>query len=453
MNLVVINTYAGSLLLGAKAAGANVLATMEDCGYGSDLQALNFPKVPRYEKTEDWPEKFTGVAWRDIDVIAHPPCASFSIMTAKYHDLRGTDNDNFACHRRVMDYALGNKCRSLAIESVVGAYAGGKEVYESQAIKYGYNLTFIFLNAASFGVSQWRPRVWMLFHKAKKFRVELKPKYVLLRDVLNEGPTEVEGMLNADTPNLWRKAKAIVKGTKPIGLIDTVFKKTLGIESDTELRARFPEIRGYVSGHIRFVNPDWFSTTILGNTLLAYGNRLVSREEFCDIMGFPRNYKWGRRGRQVRTYLSKGVCPPVATWILKMMDRNASGWQGRTTHEPDSDEIIDLRVKDAEIREALNLEPRRAKTVKHAAKAWLRPVVKAQSRQTMKVTQEDYLGRRVKVLSRDVGSGSKRAEAYLIIIKSRTFDEALTRLSARPDLGDRTTWIRNAIRAGVVEAV
>jgi hypothetical protein len=66
-------------------------------------------------------------------------------------------------------------------------------------------------------------------------------------------------------------------------------------------------------------------------------------------MGFPRDYKWGKRQKRFRMYLSKGVCPPVAAWILKMVDKNASGWTGPYTHEEtDFGGVIDLRPKKAD---------------------------------------------------------------------------------------------------------
>ena len=349
MNVVCINTYGGSLLLGAKATKATILATMEDVGYGSDLQALNFPKVPRYEKTEDWPEKF-DVPWRKVDVIAHPPCKSFSIMAARFHHLHGTETDGFACHRRVIDYTLGNQCRSLAIESVIGAYAGGQDAYEEMAKKYHYHLTYVFLNAVSFGVPQWRPRIWMLFHRAKTFKVDLHPHYVALREILSAGPTE---------PNVMNRCKrvlyaAIKHKDRYHGIhIYKALMREYGFESDAEIQKRFPEARGYLSGHVRFVDPNWVSTTIMGDTTLAYENRILSLEEYCQIVGFPRDYKWGRRVKTATAYLSRGVSPPVAAWVLEMQDRNARGWAGSFTHEQNEDNVIDLRVKRAEVETAL----------------------------------------------------------------------------------------------------
>lgn len=346
-NVLAINTYGGSLLLGAKAVKANVVATMEDTGYGSDLQAMNFPKIPRYEKTADWPEKFS-VPWSKIDVISHPPCKSFSTMAARYNSHRGVDESGgFSCHINVMNYALGHGCRSLAIESVMGAYKIGHEEYEKFARQYGYHLTFIFLNAVTFGLPQWRPRVWMLFHKSKRFRVIHKPKYVPLQAVLDPGPTTVP--IFSDTKLLWEKTRPLLKGKNPIGHIFAVLQKKFKIDY-AGLRAKYPMMtRGYLSGYVRFLDPTGFATTLLGDTTWAVGDRLLSIEEYCAIAGFSRNYKFNiarhpNNYGDARSYLSRGVCPPIAAWILKMQDQNAVGWVGKSTHESVNG-IIDLRVR------------------------------------------------------------------------------------------------------------
>lgn len=351
-SVITINTYGGSLLLGAKAIKANILATMEDVGYGSDLQAMNFPKVPRYEKICDWPEKFS-VPWSKIDAIAHPPCKSFSTMAARYNAHRGTvEGGGFDCHRNVMAYTLGHKCRSLAIESVIGAYKGGREEYEAAAKEYGYNLTFIFLNAVTFGLPQWRPRIWMLFHKPKKFYVNHKPKYVPLKHVLNPGVVTVP--IHSDTKLLWEKTRPLLKGKNPTGHIFSVLEKKFNIDY-AGLRAKYPNMtRGYLSGYTRFLNPEGFATTLLGDTTWAVGDRLLTIEEYCAIMGFPRDYRFNvarhpNNYGDARSYLSRGVCPPIAAWILKMMDTNAQGWVGPLTHQADDSGIIDLRVKKQEV--------------------------------------------------------------------------------------------------------
>lgn len=352
MNVVTINTYGGSLLLGAKMIKANIIATMEDTGYGSKLQALNFPAVPRYERLADWPERF-AIPWSTINVIAHPPCKSFSLMSASCKNNRGTESEGFQCHRNVINYSLGHHCRSLAIESVPGAYEGGHEAYEELARQYRYRVTYITLNAVSFGIPQWRPRVWILFHHTKQFRVELKPRYTLLRDVLNPGKNPVP--LFSCTKTLYEKTRTVLKGTHPRGHIFSLLRQHFGLSSDEELRAKFPDdTKGYLSGYVRFLDPDGFATTLLGDTSWAVDDRLLTIEEYCGIMGFPRDYKWNlsespNNANNARAYLSRGVCPPIAAWILKTLDRNTSGWAGTFTHEEaDFGGVIDLCPKKAD---------------------------------------------------------------------------------------------------------
>lgn len=351
--VLVINTYGGSLLLGAKAAKAEVIATMEDVGFGSDLQALNFPDIPRYEKRAGWPEKF-GTSWKSIDVVAHPPCAAFSVQNSGNAKLRGTNTDAFHCHTEVMDYALGHHCRSLAIESVMGAYEGGHEAYEEAALKYGYRVNYLMVNSASFRVPQWRERVWTIFHQVPKrhpFKVDFKPHYVTLGSILN--PNGTEWLLgNSNVAKIWAKVSLLITKKWPIGCsIMKAVQDVYNIPNEPNFRGareRFG-FSGFITSHPKLIDPAGFSPVILFDLFLADGRRRLTIEEYAEIMGFPRDYKWGKRQKQFRMYLSKGVVPAVAAWILKIVDCNASGWVGKHTHsEEDFGGVIDLRPKKAD---------------------------------------------------------------------------------------------------------
>jgi site-specific DNA-cytosine methylase len=350
MNVLCVNTYGGSLLLGATAAKAAIVATLEDVGFGSDLQALNFPKVPRYERRADWPEKFS-TSWRAIDVIAHPPCAAFSAQNTSANR-RGTNTDAFHCHQDVMDYSLGHRCRSLAIESVMGAYEGAHESYEEAALKHGYRVNYVMVNSASLGVPQWRERIWIIFHQVPKrqaFKIDLRPKYTTLRSVLNPSGTHFE--FGGSPRRVWDKIRSSVTAKWPSGAICAVLEKVYDIPREPNFKGTRDKfgITGFTTSHVRFIGPNDFASVVLYDQLLAYGKRILTVEEYCSIMGFPRDYKWGKRVKQFRAYLSKGVCPPVAAWVLKMVDKNATGWTGPATHEEiDFGGVIDLRIKKAD---------------------------------------------------------------------------------------------------------
>ena len=366
MNTLIVNTYGGSLILGAKAIKANIIATMEDTGFGSDLQALNFPKIPRYEKRADWPEKFS-TPWRDIDVVAHPPCSAFSSVnySNKKKVTMGTTTPAFACHQAVIDYALSHKARTLTIESVTGAYEGAHDEYEANAERYGYRVNYVMINSASCGVPQWRERVWVVYHQLSKrtpFKVVMKPEYSTIKDILDPTGEEADFFGRASLHRAWEGIRKTVKSTWPTGNVVTVLGKVHDLPRDTA-RAKFG-FSVYMNANPVLLDPDGFSPVLMQDgRLCTYdakrkGGRALSIEEHCAIMGFPRDYKWGRQLRKFRMYLSKGVCPPVATWIMKMVDKNASRWTGPSTHEEaDFGGVIDLRPKKQEALALANGRP------------------------------------------------------------------------------------------------
>ncbi len=363
MNSLIVNTYGGSLILGAKAAKANIVATMEDSGFGSSLQALNFPKIPRYENRADWPEKFS-TPWRGIDVVAHPPCSAFSPMNYSNQKslTRGTGTSAFACHQNVIDYALGHKARTLTIESVTGAYEGAHEIYEANAEKYGYRVNYIMINSVSCGVPQWRERVWVVYHQLPKrqaFHVSMQPNYVTLESIIDKTGTSADFILggaNAQMRKAWNGLRKSVKSSWPTGNVVAVLSKVHDISRE-EVVAKF-NFFSYMNANPVLLDRDGFTPVLLQGGILCDGGRVLTVEEHCAVMGFPRDYKWGNKLRQFRMYLSKGVCPPVATWIMRQVDKNASGWSGPFTHEEaDFGGVIDLRIKKQEALALANGRP------------------------------------------------------------------------------------------------
>jgi site-specific DNA-cytosine methylase len=368
-NVLIVNTYGGSLILGAKAIKANIIATMEDVAFGSDIQALNFPKIPRYEKRADWPEKF-ATPWRDIDVVAHPPCSAFSSVnySNKKTVTMGTTTPAFACHQAVIDYALSHKARSLVIESVIGAYEGAHEEYETNARKYGYHVTYIMINSVSCGVPQWRERVWVVYHKLKTFRVNLQPKYVTIKSVLDDSGEPADFFGRASLHRAWEATRKLIKPTSPTGNMVTVLHKILDMEKTDVIKKYGFSV--YMNANPVLLDRDGFSPVLMQDGRLCYGRRALSIEEHCAIMGFPRDYKWGRQLKKFRMFLSKGVCPPVASWIMQMVDKNVSGWTGKYTHEEsDFGGVIELRPKRQEVTALANGRPWPPEGAKAAVRA------------------------------------------------------------------------------------
>jgi site-specific DNA-cytosine methylase len=365
-DVLVINSYAGSLVLGAKAAGCSIRGSYEDDGFGIAAQKLNFPGLKFVDKLP-WPEDNL----KKTVVIAHPPCAPFSIMNPHKGSGKhtGTTADGFKCHRQVMEYSLGQNCKALAIESVPGVLKAADE-YAAAAKKHGYSHFFLRVNSISFGVPQWRPRVWIIFTKKDQhFRVDFSPIYKPLSSIIQQEGTATER--GTETHIILRRLveakvstdeiKRIFEGEYGAGTLLQIGQTALNIEDVGE---NFAEVRKawnlgglFAAMMPRVLDPTRWAPTVLGGSAWFINGRPLFLEEFNLIMGFPIDYKWPESFSDPRMYLSKGVCPPVAKWILEQVMKPFDA--NHNYHSfVETGGIIDLNPKKAEVEEALDGKPR-----------------------------------------------------------------------------------------------
>ena len=76
MKTLIINSYGGSLVLGAKAVGAEIIGSYEDHNFGLGIQQAIFDDIKFVAYRKDWKPQDL----RDVFVIAHPPCSAFSVQ-------------------------------------------------------------------------------------------------------------------------------------------------------------------------------------------------------------------------------------------------------------------------------------------------------------------------------------------------------------------------------------
>ena len=341
-DILVINSYGGSLLLGAKKLGLPIRGSYEDSGYGISIQKLNFPGLDFRAKTEDWPKKQN--LSRTI-VIAHPPCAWASTQ-ASNAKVRGTESEKFKPTCTVIEYALKNNCAALAIESVRNAKEGARQVHDGFAKKYRYRIYRVEQNSIQFELAQWRPRFWVIFIKEgrsipKELTLSLKPKRRTIAQVMKKtGPTVKMKDIIARVMVIYNQQMVLLREKnipldqvrrvfnpvepKHAGSLATILARELGIPR-TEAVALC--VGGqFTTRMLRVVHPASYASTIMYDTSLICCGRPLTAPEYCDIMGFPRNYKWPKSDRRrFREFLSRGVCPPVAYWILKSIYDHLEG--------------------------------------------------------------------------------------------------------------------------------
>lgn len=362
MRTLCLNTYAGSLLLGARSHGADIIGTYEDVGFGSDIQAANFPDVPRLERYDDWPKQDL----HDVCVLAHPPCSAFSVQNTS-PSARGTDSKAFSCTKKVLDYAMRNGAAAIAVESVMGALQGAWHVHDEYAKKHGYHLYRVLQVGAMFR-PQWRERFWAIFIKKdvarERLSLTLKPSWMTVREAVDgheDGPAP--GNLDKLLTELRERFINEV-GCTPIDM-DYFFNeqdpphRTIGIMRLFQERM-FPEddlwtvSRDYIgtfsSGAMCYLNPNGLSPTILGSTWLYYRGRNLSETGYKLLMGFPSDYVFpGGTRRQMRMFLSKGVIPQVAAWVYSQIESHLNGWPDGLAPgyhiEIDPGQLADFRIR------------------------------------------------------------------------------------------------------------
>lgn len=359
MKTLCINTYAGSLLVGACAGGHEVIGSYEDSGFGQHVARANFPDVDHRPRVTDWPD----ASLDGVTVIAHPPCSAFSTQNIVW-SARGTDSGAFSCTHRVLDYATKHHASAIAVESVMGALRGGWDAHQHYADERGYDLYRVLQSGAAFG-AQWRDRFWAIFIKRPARRpyltLNLVPSWKRVRDVVRgEGPSFEDQERQLE--RLKKKLRDGVPGYDA-ELDAFLFREDhprggMGVELAHRHfpgREVYDVLSSYVttfsSGQMCYLDPMSYSPTLLGGSWWYLGGRNLAIADYQALAGFPTDYVWpGKTANQARMFMSKGVIPAVATWVLDQVEKHLSadelapdpaGW----TRAVAPNGIVDLRIR------------------------------------------------------------------------------------------------------------
>ena len=343
MRTLIINTYAGSLLLGANAIpDARIIGSYEDSGFGAKVTRANRDKFkalePDFEFVDfikQWPDQDLT----DVHILAHPPCAAFSNQNRSAAK-RGTETEAFECTRKVLKYGMSNNAASISVESVMGALTGAWDVYDHMAEAGGYHVYRILQNAILFGVPQYRERCWhVLVRKGTTPETmiwRLQPKMTTIGatvDSLLPGtPFEDEAerlekyvrklgvgcICGADhgisREDVHAVALSHLMGHKRLGFGVRLAPFFPGVDPKSICRSH---VSRFTSGQPSVLAESSWAPVLLGTSFWIYRGRPLPQEAYKAIMGFPTDYVFPPDTHYgVRTFLSKGVCPPVATWIL-----------------------------------------------------------------------------------------------------------------------------------------
>jgi site-specific DNA-cytosine methylase len=362
--VLIINSYAGSLVVAAHQEGHKVIGSYEDAAYGFEVQRRNYPDLDYRPAVDDWPQS------QDLSgtlVIAHPPCAAFSrqVSSAAAH-CRGCDAKKFEQTKLVLEYAMRNRAAGLAIESVPGALEGARAVHDELAAKHGYTVHRVLQNAASW-VPQDRPRAWFVFLPGgKTLRLPPLPdgRRPRVADILDDAVTsqaypwvlraseKQQALLMAFPPRVRQR---LLDGSEGVGMLASVIRRYLLVKGHDvaelgdvrDVGKRFCAKGAFMSNTLRLLSPNGLASALLANTWWSVNGRPLTALEHQRIMGFPDDYDIVGPGGLSRHpgYLSRGVCPPVARWVLRGLQATVAGHvvRGGGWHMVPAGETLDLR--------------------------------------------------------------------------------------------------------------
>lgn len=359
MKVLVINTYGGSLLVGAKLGGHEIVGSYEDTGFGTKIQQENFPDLDYVERLP-WPKRDLS----DVVVIAHPPCSAFSVQNPSWFE-RGTKSNAFACTKRILDYGMRGQAKAIAVESVVGACGGAYYTHQEYADKYGYHLYRILHNGCMFQ-PQWRERFWAVFVRkdgsrdTSIMRWTLKPRWQVVRDV-TEGYEDGESfpVLDSQLEKFKERIRPVCSDEDmayffepqdpphPTTGVLPIFLRRLFPNATDSYEICKKYISTYSSGMMVYLDPNGLAGVLMGGTWWYMDGRNVAVDAYKRIMGFPADYKYPERYKnQVRVYLSKGVIPQVAGWVLRNIEDHFENFMDFKPYTIDiyPSEIADFRI-------------------------------------------------------------------------------------------------------------
>jgi site-specific DNA-cytosine methylase len=338
-------------VIAARDAGCDVVGSYEDDGYGLDAQRLNFPDLSYAGRRQHWPDDDL----RGVVVIAHPPCAGFSTQNRTAN--RGTASTAFKQTEEVLDYALSRDADAVLVESVVPTMAGAAAIHDVFARHYGYRLYRVLQNAVTFGVPQWRPRFWAVFVREGLLPARVwfhhEPHRRTIADILTDGGRPIRavaGLIDRQRAAIRAEygdaeAAALLNGDRGCGRLPKVIARRLGIrQMDAETMKRVC-LSTFSTNHVRILDPNGTAPVLLHYAQWVCRGRPLSRLEYQRVMGYPDDYRFPRD--DTRTLLSKGVCPPVAAWLLDQVlawiEQRTPPLLGIAWAEPGS--IVDLQPR------------------------------------------------------------------------------------------------------------
>jgi DNA (cytosine-5)-methyltransferase 1 len=302
---------AGGSSIGARMAGAKIVAAIDNWNTASLVYSNNFPgtKVINKDIRHISPRRLHEIIG-DIDLIlASPECTNHSC--AKGAGVR-CENSRMTAFQ-VIKFVREFMPKWVVIENVIQMRSWARHQELINKLKnLGYFVREEILNAQDFGVPQSRKRLFLLCSRIKEItnikrrKKKLKPAY----SVIN-----MNGKYNYTSLYSSKRAKATIqragRAIKSVGTKKAFLIVYYGTDASGGWQPIHRPLRTITTiDRFAFVKP----------TSSGYIMRMLQPEELRAAMGFPKTYRLdvGTRRDKVKL-MGNAVCPPVMKVIVRTL--------------------------------------------------------------------------------------------------------------------------------------
>lgn len=332
---------AGGMDVGFAAAGVKVVKANEIASYACSTYRANHPQTTLLQgDVNDYIECFEeGEA--DI-VFGGPPCQGFSVAGKM-----NPEDERSQLIWSFLKVVERVKPRVFVMENVkalasLGKWKGVRERYLATAASLGYTCHFYILNAADYGVSQKRERVFFIGSKnhyeqeaLKACLEEQKATPLTLRELfLNLPQIGSTGNENTCKAKITIAAKPVMRKSPYAGMLFNGMGRPLNLDAvSSTLPASMGGNKTPIIDEMLLRDPnstDWVKeyhaklwrheiTPVFGEAPSQL--RRISLAEAAAIQSFPKNYKWSGQKSVVYTQIGNAVPCKLAECVARAVIR------------------------------------------------------------------------------------------------------------------------------------
>jgi site-specific DNA-cytosine methylase len=346
------NIFAGGFTLGVSKY-FNVIGHLEHDDYGVEVAKANFPRLPVFTGTDTWPKELPPGSSLDF-LYSNPPCAVWSLAGNRI-GRNWTKDPRLQRVRDVFELVERYRPKVWCWESVCQAFERGRPFVEelaAAAVKLGYAVTYLLVDAQYLNAPQTRKRFFLVLHRVvidwDKARPTFQPGPTV-GDALRGVKPQKHLMSRFANTDIGKQMVELIDQTPPGGRVSATYERLI----TDQRRSESGKLVGKPSFLAYRIDPAKKAGVVFGDKTFHHREpRHLAVNELGALHGFPPDWNWVNEKH--RLTVQRGVLPPVAEWlarnVAKAVKMNVPARAGDRT-------LVDYRTPPGAIQGGLSALP------------------------------------------------------------------------------------------------